>query len=167
MDYAVNLAELQYDFSVDRIAAKRRDLSSCTHKQGRYQPKETPCHRGSRLYLLRWQIELVFKRMKSILGVGHLSKKDPLSAQAWLEGKLFVGLLIELMVDAAGHFSPGATPWQPRRSRWREIEFMYRQVGAALLMPQSLTSVINQWPMISKLLAATPPSANSLPGALR
>jgi hypothetical protein len=44
---------------------------------------------------------------------------------------------------------------------------MYRQVGAALLMPQSLTSVINQWPMISKLLAATPPSANSLPGALR
>jgi hypothetical protein len=55
---------------------------------------------------LRWQIELVFKRMKSILGLGHLSKKDPLSAQAWLEGKLFVGLLIELMVDAAGSFFP-------------------------------------------------------------
>ena len=29
------------------------------------------------LYRLRWQIELVFKRMKSILGLGHLPKADP------------------------------------------------------------------------------------------
>jgi hypothetical protein len=69
------------------------------------------------LYRLRWQIELVFKRMKSILGLGHLPKKDPLSAQAWLEGKLFVGLLIERMVDAAAAFFPWgyplATPSQP------------------------------------------------------
>jgi hypothetical protein len=58
------------------------------------------------LYRLRWQIELVFKRMKSILGLGHLPKADPLSARAWLEGKLFVGLLIEHMVDTASSFSP-------------------------------------------------------------
>jgi len=58
------------------------------------------------LYRLRWQIELVFKRMKSILGLGHLPKKDPLSAQAWLEGKLFTGLLIERMVRTAETFSP-------------------------------------------------------------
>ncbi len=58
------------------------------------------------LYRLRWQIELVFKRMKSILGLGHLPKKDPLSAQAWLEGKLFTGLLIERMVRSAETFSP-------------------------------------------------------------
>ena len=62
------------------------------------------------LYRLRWQIELVFKRMKSILGLGHLPKKDPLSAQAWLEGKLFVGLLIERMVDAAASFFPWGYP---------------------------------------------------------
>jgi len=58
------------------------------------------------LYRLRWQIELVFKRMKSILGLGHLPKKDPLSAKAWLEGKLFTGLLIERMVRTAEAFSP-------------------------------------------------------------
>lgn len=62
------------------------------------------------LYRLRWQIELVFKRMKSILGLGHLPKKDPLSAQAWLEGKLFVGLLIERMVDVAASFFPWGYP---------------------------------------------------------
>lgn len=57
-------------------------------------------------YRLRWQIELVFKRMKSILGLGHLPKKDPLSAKAWLEGKLFTGLLIERMVRTAESLSP-------------------------------------------------------------
>jgi len=33
---------------------------------------------------------------------------------------------------------------------------MYRQVGAALLLPQHLMAVISQWPAISKALAATP-----------
>jgi hypothetical protein len=58
------------------------------------------------LYRVRWQIELVFKRMKSILGFGHLPKTDPASAQAWLEGKLFVGLLIERMIHTAEAISP-------------------------------------------------------------
>lgn len=57
-------------------------------------------------YRLRWQIELVFKRMKSIMGAGHLPKKDPASARAWLHGKLFVGLLVERMIEAANSFSP-------------------------------------------------------------
>lgn len=58
------------------------------------------------LYRLRWQIELAFKRMKSILGLGHLPKKDPASARAWLHGKIFVSLLVERMVEAANLFSP-------------------------------------------------------------
>jgi hypothetical protein len=58
------------------------------------------------LYRLRWQIEVAFKRMKSILGLGHLPKKDPASARAWLHGKLFVSLLVERMVQAADTFSP-------------------------------------------------------------
>ena len=58
------------------------------------------------LYRLRWQIELVFKRMKSILGLGHLPKTEPLSAQAWLQGKMFVGLLIERMLHSAKSISP-------------------------------------------------------------
>jgi DDE family transposase len=57
-------------------------------------------------YRLRWQIELSFKRMKSILGFGHLPKKDPASARAWLHGKLFVSLLAEHLIAAADAFSP-------------------------------------------------------------
>jgi len=58
------------------------------------------------LYRLRWQIELAIKRMKSLLGLGHLPKKDPASARAWLHGKLFVSLLVERMMEAANSFSP-------------------------------------------------------------
>jgi hypothetical protein len=58
------------------------------------------------LYRLRWQIELAFKRLKSIMGLGHLPKKDPASARAWLHGKIFTSLLVERMVEAADRFSP-------------------------------------------------------------
>ena len=58
------------------------------------------------LYRLRWQIELAFKRMKSIMGLGHLPKKDPASARAWLHGKIFASLLVERMVEAADKLSP-------------------------------------------------------------
>ena len=57
-------------------------------------------------YRLRWQIELAFKRMKSLLGLGHLPKKDPASARAWLHGKLFASLLVERMIEAASSISP-------------------------------------------------------------
>jgi len=50
------------------------------------------------VYRLRWQIELAFKRLKSLTGFGHLPKHDPASCRAWLYGKLLVGLLVESMV---------------------------------------------------------------------
>jgi DDE family transposase len=58
------------------------------------------------LYRCRWQIELAFKRMKSIMGLGHLPKKDPESSRAWLHGKLFVSLLVERLISVAKTFSP-------------------------------------------------------------
>lgn len=57
-------------------------------------------------YRLRWQIELTFKRMKSVMGVGHVPKHDPASARAWLHGKIFVSLLVERMLEAATSISP-------------------------------------------------------------
>lgn len=67
------------------------------------------------LYRCRWQIELTFKRMKSIMGLGHLPRKDPASCRAWLHGKLFTAMLVERMIGAAKKLSPwgyelGATP---------------------------------------------------------
>jgi hypothetical protein len=49
------------------------------------------------LYRFRWQVELAFKRLKSITDFGHLPKRDPASCRAWLYGKLLVGLLVDKM----------------------------------------------------------------------
>jgi Transposase DDE domain len=57
-------------------------------------------------YRCRWQIELYFKRMKSILGLGDLPKRREDSCRAWLHGKLLVALLLERLLDNAEHFSP-------------------------------------------------------------
>jgi len=62
------------------------------------------------LYRLRWQIELAFKRLKSIFGLGHLPKKDKQSSQAWLHGKMFVAILTQIITDESQLFSPWGYP---------------------------------------------------------
>lgn len=58
------------------------------------------------LYRQRWQVELAFKRLKSLLQLGHLKKYDEQGAKAWLQGKLLVACLIEKFILTAEHFSP-------------------------------------------------------------
>lgn len=62
------------------------------------------------LYRRRWQIELAFKRLKGILGMGHLPKKDIQSCKAWLHGKLLVALLVQAALDEGRDFSPWGYP---------------------------------------------------------
>jgi Transposase DDE domain len=62
------------------------------------------------LYRGRWQIELVFKRLKSLLGVGELAKYDEDSAKAWLQAKLLTALLMERLEREAFLFSPWGYP---------------------------------------------------------
>ncbi|MEN6536893.1 MAG: transposase [Bryobacteraceae bacterium] len=65
------------------------------------------------MYRGRWQIELVFKRLKSIIELGHLRKTDPDAAKAWIHGKLFVSFLVELLVRHAESFFPWGYPIDP------------------------------------------------------
>ena len=57
-------------------------------------------------YRLRWQVQLVFKRFKSLAELGHLPKHDDESAKAWLYGKLLVALLVEKLIGHATAISP-------------------------------------------------------------
>lgn len=62
------------------------------------------------LYRGRWQVELAFKRLKSLLDLGHLKKTDPDAARSWLHGKLLVAFLIEALISAGQLFFPWGYP---------------------------------------------------------
>jgi len=57
-------------------------------------------------YRMRWQIELVFKRLKSLLRLDHLPKYDARSWRAWLYGKLLIALLTQKLIRMGRDISP-------------------------------------------------------------
>lgn len=61
-------------------------------------------------YRLRWQVELTFKRLKSIAQLGHLPKHHPRSSRAWLYGKLLVALLTQKLARLGNSISPWGYP---------------------------------------------------------
>ncbi len=71
---------------------------------------EFPAARVLEWYRLRWQIELVFKRLKSLAGTGHLPKHDDASSRAWLYGKLLVALLTQKLIQIGRAISPWGYP---------------------------------------------------------
>lgn len=64
------------------------------------------CSKVLQLYRLRWQIELGFKRLKSLLAFGHVPKSNDDSAKAWMQAKILTALLIERVMIEGRFFSP-------------------------------------------------------------
>ena len=54
-----------------------------------------------RLYRMRWQIELAFKRLKSLGGFAELRASDPRLARTWLLAHLIAAVLIEASLGEA------------------------------------------------------------------
>jgi transposase len=57
------------------------------------------------VYRYRWQIELYFKRLKSLMAFGEVPKKKPKNIETWLNGKMLAALLIEIQLSKLD-FSP-------------------------------------------------------------
>ena len=108
-------------------------------------------------YRLRWQVELVFKRFKSLAQLGHLPKFDDESAKAWLYGKLLVALLTEKIVRHARTLSPWGYSVQAYAQHMEGIQVRPKPSRTrGLNRGYSVAEMIQQWPTISRLLAAPP-----------
>lgn len=86
------------------------------------------------LYRCSWQVELMFKRLKSLLDLDHLrTQQHSALGTVWILGKLLYALVIERHIQ---HQSPA--DWdrldQPRRvTPWRLVALARRQVDAWIL----------------------------------
>ena len=101
--------------------AHRRIQRRASKKQTRTQPKtweyakyvvvfttelSSPAAEILEWYRVRWQIELLFKRLKSLAQLSHLPKHDPRSSRAWLYGKFLVALLTQKLIRIGRSLSP-------------------------------------------------------------
>lgn len=120
VEYAVRVCAYRKT-EAQRIESKRKYLKKISKNQRKHNPevqeitgyvvivttlKELSKEDILGLYRQRWQIELAFKRMKSLMKLGHLKKKNPIGIKAWLQGKLFVSCLLERLLAISRHFSP-------------------------------------------------------------
>jgi hypothetical protein len=77
-------------------------------------PAETcPAEQVLRLYRGRWQVELGFKRLKSLGGLDALRAADPALARTWLLAHLIGAVLTEEFASRIAGFSPHQ-PQAPR-----------------------------------------------------
>jgi Transposase DDE domain len=58
------------------------------------------------LYRFRWQIELAFKRFKSLAGLDRLPAKKPELARAWIYARLIVAIIAEQIAGQVPDSSP-------------------------------------------------------------
>jgi hypothetical protein len=120
----------------------------------------TTSSRGSsadvlRSYRMRWQIELVFKRLKSLAQLGHVPKHDDRSSRAWLYGKLLVTLLAQKLIRMGAIFPPRATHSRRRGpcSPSREFSFALHQIQQAIEPHLPLQQTLFSWNEIAQAFA--------------
>jgi hypothetical protein len=102
-------------------------------------PEVLPTETVMALYRVRWQVELVIKRLKSILNIDHLrARKNSALADLYLHGKLLYAWVIEKRLRRRC-----GDDWnrldQPRQATpWRALKLVQRELTSAI-------SGVRQW----------------------
>jgi IS4 transposase len=58
------------------------------------------------LYRLRWQVELAFKRLKSLLNLDKIPSRDGPTSRSWILARLLAAALAEKLLDRTSTLSP-------------------------------------------------------------
>jgi len=77
------------------------------------------------LYRFRWQIELAFKRMKSLAGLAALPAKKPELARAWIYARLIAVLLAERIAGQV----PDSPPFGPNKTGRKPVALARHEDG--------------------------------------
>lgn len=76
-------------------------------------PKDVSSEAVLELYRFRWQIEMKFKTLKSVLHLGDVPAKTDETFRVYVLSKLLIAVLIDYFVEEAVSFSPWGYPIRP------------------------------------------------------
>ena len=109
------------------------------------------------LYRLRWQIELQFKRMKSLLCFDQLRAQDPRLVQTYLLAKLLAALLLDRLVQQAEEQHPQLfSSLQRPVSLWRLQQLLWLGIRDWIVGPFPLDRILTLLSHLSRCLRDTP-----------
>jgi len=93
------------------------------------------------IYRFRWQIELLFKRLKGIMKLDEISAKKDQLCETFLLGKLLAAILVENAIAQCEVFTPeGINTFRPI-SHWR----LTKAVVAAIISSIGTIPNLNYW----------------------
>ena len=109
------------------------------------------------IYRFRWQVECVFKRLKSGLHWDQLRAKDPQLAQVYLLGKLVGVLLLERLQAALWRLAPEAwtgleRPLSPGRLTHLLAETLQNRLRGEI----SLGQILAKWRQLLRYMCDEP-----------
>lgn len=116
-----------------------------------------PAEHVLRLYRLRWQVELLFKRLKSLLHLDHLRAQDPQLAQTYLLGKLLAALLLDRLTHHVRRLCP---EWFQSLTRpvsvWRLTALLYDTFRNLVRGDITLVQLFQALPHLGRFLCDSP-----------
>lgn len=109
------------------------------------------------IYRLRWQIEMLFKRLKSILDVDKLRCKDPEMAQTYLYGKLICVFICEGWTRILRHTYPDcfSDPKHPI-SLWRWLSLTVWTLRSLIVGHISVCALITNFSALRRFICDSP-----------
>lgn len=119
--------------------------------------EEWPASRIVTLYRIRWQIEMLIKRLKSLLHLDGLRAHDPRLAQTYLLGKLLGALLLDELTGATAMRVPEwfCSPERPV-SPWRLTACLLEAWRHLVCGPFSPDRMMATLPQLQRFLCDAP-----------
>ena len=109
------------------------------------------------LYRFRWQVELAFKRLKSLLKLDGLRTKNPELAQVYLLSKLLAALLLEhIQLGLADNYPDWFVSQEHPLSLWRLTSLLWDAFRHWLLGSITLTKILATFPRLHRFLCDEP-----------
>ena len=116
-----------------------------------------PAPRIVDLYRIRWQIEMLIKRLKGLLNLDGLRAQDPRLVQTYLLGKLLGALLLDELTQASVTRVPAwFTSLERPVSPWRLSACLYELLRSIVRGQISLVRLLETLPRLQRFLCDAP-----------